>query len=140
MSKQVQSHIEAGEARIVEAPVAAPRIDRSFNLPTSLFGATVGCYLAFIGVMAIGFGNPGLLIPMVIFVGFIVAGFGVPALFTRLNGNDSAPLTNGQFEREGIATNTGRLAPRDARAQVLILPVLVVFWGIAISVIAALVS
>jgi hypothetical protein len=37
-------------------------------------------------------------------------------------------------------TNTGRLAPRDATIQVLILPVLLVCWGIAIAVIAAIVA
>ena len=140
MSQLIQTHIEAGEARIVDAPTHAPEIDRSFNLPTGLFRTTVACYLAFIGVMALGFGNPVLVIPMVIFVGFIIAGFGVPAVFTRLKGNTSEPLTSDQFKREGIATNTGRLASRDATAQVLILPVLLVCWGIAAAVIAAVVS
>jgi hypothetical protein len=37
-------------------------------------------------------------------------------------------------------TNTGRLAPRDATIQVLILPVLLVTWGLAVAVIAAVVT
>jgi hypothetical protein len=37
-------------------------------------------------------------------------------------------------------TNTGRLAPRDAAVQMLILPVLLVVWGLAVAVIAAVVS
>ncbi len=65
--------------------------------------------------------------------------FGVPALWTRLAGNTSAPQTMGEFEARGIQTNTGRLAARDATIQVLILPVLLVVWGLAIAVIAALV-
>jgi hypothetical protein len=80
-----------------------------------------------------------LAIPMAIFVVFIIAGFGVPALWTRLAGNTSAPQTMGEFEARGIQTNTGRLAARDATIQVLILPVLLVVWGLAIAVIAALV-
>jgi hypothetical protein len=37
-------------------------------------------------------------------------------------------------------TNTGRLSARDATTQVLILPVLLVIWGIAVAVIAAIVA
>lgn len=142
MSKQIQEQIESGKARIVGAPtnVAAVQIDRSFNLPGGLYAATVGCYLAFLGVLAVAFLNPVLVIPMVIFALFIVAGFGVPAIFTRLKGNDSEPMTMGEFERDGIMTNTGRLKPRDATIQVLILPVLIVAWAMAIAVIAAIVA
>lgn len=142
MSQLVQDKIASGEARIVGAPASAktPEIDRSFGLPADLFGKTVACYLAFLGVMAAAFGNPGLIIPMAIFAFFIVAGFGVPTIWARLKQNDSKPLTQGQFEAEGIMTNTGRLAPRDATIQVLILPVLLVLWGLAAATIAAIVA
>ncbi|MEE4337207.1 hypothetical protein [Erythrobacter sp.] len=148
MSKQVQDIIARGEARIVDAPAIAPAAtpavnperDRSFGLPAALYGGTVACYLGFIGITAMAFGNPGLAIPMTIFALFIVAGFGVPAIFTRLKGNDSKPLTLGQFESFGIVTHTGKLAPRDAAVQVLLLPVLVLFWGLTAAIIAALVS
>jgi len=146
MSKQVQDILARGDARIVEAPVAPVMDaaeygrDRSFGLPTALYGGTVACYLGFIAVTAMAFGNPALTIPMVIFALFIVAGFGVPAIFTRLKGNDSKPLTFGQFEDVGIMTHTGRLAPRDAKVQVLLLPVLVLCWGLVAVTIAAIVS
>ncbi|MEM8724959.1 MAG: hypothetical protein AAGE86_05485 [Pseudomonadota bacterium] len=151
MSKQVKDIIARGEARIVGAPeakAAAPRhqveVDRNFELPTGLFVATAGCYLAFLAITGAAFANPVLIIPMAIFALFIVAAFGVPAIWTRLkkNGlepNDTDPLTMGQFETKGIMTNTGRLAPRDATIQVLILPVLIVLWGLAAVTIAALV-
>jgi hypothetical protein len=58
----------------------------------------------------------------------------------RLKGNRSKPLTLGQFESFGIMTHTGKLAPRDAAVQVLLLPVLVLFWGLTAAIIAALVS
>ncbi|MFL0357075.1 hypothetical protein ACI5KX_11435 [Erythrobacter sp. GH1-10] len=139
MSKLVHDHLSRGEARIVDAPRKAPEVDRSFGIPTGFYATTVACYFAFIALMAAGFGNPGLVIPMVIFAVFIVAGFGVPAIFTRLKGNDSQPLTMGKFAQEGIMTHTGRLAPRDAAIQMLILPVLVVLWACAAVTIAALV-
>ena len=148
MSKQVHDHIARGEARIVEAPARGlfgerrnqVEHDRNFELPTALYAATVGLYLAFIAVMFAGFGNPGLILPMAIFAVFIVAGFGVPAVWTRLRGNVSKPMTLGGFGHKGIMTHTGRLAPRDATIQMLILPVLIVLWGFTTVVIAAIVS
>ena len=146
MSKQVQDIIARGEARVVEAPIARKEVqreqvevDRSFGMPAGLYAATVACYLAFIGLMFAGFSSPGLVIPMAIFAVFIVAGFGVPAVYTRLKGNESKPLTMGKFGQAGIMTHTGRLAPRDAAIQMLILPVLIVLWACAAVTIAALV-
>jgi len=146
MAEHLKHQLDIGKARIVEAPrvdnITSPAvyIDRSFNLPKELYFGTVAGYLGFLALMSVAFINPVLIIPMVIFVGFIVAGFGVPAIFTRLKGNDSKAMTWDEFESRGIMTNTGKLAPRDAAVQVLILPALIVMWGIAIVTIAALVS
>ena len=143
MSHIVHDLLAKGEARIVEAPEAAPRhqveTDRNFGLPTALYGATVAGYLGFLLVVGTAFANPVLAIPMAIFVVFIIAGFGVPAIWTRLAGNTSEPQTLGEFEAKGIQTHTGRLAAKDASIQVLILPVLLVVWGLAVAVIAAVV-
>jgi len=145
MSHIVHDLIARGEARVVELPEAAihprPQVesDRNFGLPKALYGATVACYLGFLAVVGTAFANPELAIPMAIFVVFIIAGFGVPALWTRLAGNASAPATLGEFGLKGIMTHTGRLAPRDATVQMLILPVLLVCWGLAVAVIAAVV-
>jgi len=144
MSHIVHDLLAKGDARIVEAPDAAPvrhqvEADRNFGLPTALYGATVAGYLGFLLVVGSAFANPVLAIPMAIFVVFIVAGFGVPALWTRLAGNTSEPQTLGEFEAKGIQTATGRLAAKDASIQVLILPVLLVVWGCAVAVIAAVV-
>lgn len=103
------------------------------------YAATAACYLGFLLVVGTAFANPKLAIPMAIFVAFIVAGFGVPAVWTRLAGNTSAPQTMGEFALKGIMTHTGRLAPQDATIQLLILPVLLVVWGVVVAVIAAVV-
>jgi hypothetical protein len=141
MSHIVHDLLARGDARIVAQPEAAPRhqveTDRNFGLPTALYGATVGGYLGFLVIVGSAFANPVLAIPMAIFVLFIIAGFGIPALWTRLAGNTSEPQTLGEFEARGIMTATGRLAARDATIQVLILPVLLVCWGLAVAVIAA---
>jgi hypothetical protein len=146
MSHIVHDRIAAGDARIVAQPEAEAavrdrhEVDRNFGLPKALYGATVACYLGFLAVVGTAFANPTLAIPMAIFVVFIVAGFGVPAIWTRLAGNTSEPQTLGEFEQRGIMTNTGRLSAREATIQMLILPVLLVVWGLTVAVIAAIVT
>ena len=116
-------------------------VDRTFGMPTRLYGVTVGLYLGFLAIMAAGMRSPGLFIPMAIFTLFIVAGFGVPALWTRLQ-----PATRSRapdwsaFRSDGIMTHTGRLAPRDASIQMLILPVLILCWALACVTIVAFVA
>ncbi|MEQ5787046.1 hypothetical protein J3454_03995 [Erythrobacter sp. NFXS35] len=143
MSHIVHDLIARGDARVVEQPATVRHqveTDRNFGLPTALYGATVGCYLGFLVIVGSAFANPVLAIPMAIIVLLIAAFFAVPAMWTRLAGNTTQPQTRGDFETRGIMTNTGRLAPRDATIQVLILPVLLVVWGLAIAVIAAIVA
>lgn len=144
MSKHITQDFIAEKARIVEAPKAASheptKVDRSFEMPAALYGATVALYLGFLAIMAAGFASPGLIIPMAIFTIFIVGGFGVPMVWTRLAPDTKQrALSWGEFSHKGIMTHTGRLAPRDAAVQMLILPVLIVVWGLVVVTIAALV-
>lgn len=146
MSHTVQDLIARGDARVVKQPATAPVVrhqveaDRNFGLPRALYGATITCYLGFLVIIGTAFANPGLAIPMAICAIIIVAGFAVPAVWTRLRDNPSAPQTLGEFEARGIMTHTGRLNASEATIQVLILPVLLVVWGIAVAVIAAIVG
>lgn len=145
MSHIVHDLIARGDARIVDLP--APVVvrhqvetDRNFGLPTALYGATIACYLGFLAIVGTVFANPVLALPLAIIVLLIVAAFGVPAVWSRLRENPSAPQTLGEFKTQGIMTNTGRLSAGEATIQVLILPVLLVIWGVAVAVIAAIVA
>lgn len=143
MSHIVHDLIARGDARVVGQPETVRHqvdADRNFGLPTALFGATIACYLGFLVIVGSAFANPVLAIPMAVIVLLIVAAFGVPSIWTRLKGNPSEPQTLGEFEARGIMTNTGRLTAGEATTQVLILPVLLVCWGLAIAVIAAVVA
>jgi hypothetical protein len=114
------------------------QVERSFDLPPVLHAATVGLYLGFLGVMAFAFQDRGLIIPMAVFVMYIVMAFGVPAMWVRMKpGHASKPLGWSEFARDGINTFTGNMSAKDATGQVLILPVLILGWGLAIAVIAA---
>jgi ABC-type dipeptide/oligopeptide/nickel transport system permease subunit len=143
MSHIVHDLIARGDARVVELPAPVRHqveADRNFGLPSALYGATIACYLGFLVIVGTAFANPVLAIPMAVIALLVVAAFGVPAIWTRLKNNASAPETLGEFEAHGIMTHTGRLRAGEATAQVLILPVLLVVWGLAVAVIAAIVA
>jgi hypothetical protein len=125
-----------------DAP-ARPRnapVDRTFELPTSLYATTVALFLGFIALMAAGFAHLELAIPLAIIGFFIVIGFGIPALWTQLAPENPVSARSwARFRHEGIMTASGRTTARDATVQVLILPVLIFIWGVLTVIIAALV-
>lgn len=127
-------------AAVTAAPHVRSEIDRSFELPTGIYGATVALYLGFIGVMGLTFITPELVLPLAIFALVIVAAFGTPALWARMNpARRQGALSLDSFANRGIQTLTGHLGAGPATVQVLILPALIFLWGVAIAVIAALV-
>ena len=135
--EQIAEHAIVHDNAALRAPHA---VDRTFELPTALYAGTAGCYLAFLGVMAAGFGNPALILPMAIFVTFIVMAFAVPAMWMRMKPDHPQALTSwSRFSREGIMTAFGRSTAFAATVQVLILPVLILAWGFVAVTIAALV-
>jgi hypothetical protein len=91
--------------------------------------------------MAIGFGNPGLIMPMAIMAVFLVMFFAVPAMWVRTKPeeNRSRAKSWNRFLSEGVQTHTGHLGAGEAAVQVLILPVLILVWGLGTATIAALV-
>ncbi|MBV1918900.1 MAG: hypothetical protein KUG65_12690 [Sphingomonadaceae bacterium] len=124
-------------ATVTSAP-ARTKVDRNFGLPTGIYAATVGLYMGFIALMTVLFLNPGLVVPLVIIGGFVLLVFGLAGIWAGMNPeNETSPLSWGQFSTRGIQTLSGHLTSGEAMAQVLILPVLIVVWGIAIAVIVA---
>ncbi|PZU58809.1 MAG: hypothetical protein DI547_08490 [Sphingobium sp.] len=124
--------------------VASPRValrgeyGRVFDLHPALYGLTVGAYLAYLGVMAVAFMAPDLVIPMAIFVLFVIAGFGTPALWARTASPPPGRRPDwDSFMRDGFECMTGHLSGRQTAVQVLIMPALILVWGICIAIIAA---
>ena len=62
----------------------------------------------------------------------------VPALFSRVGGNTVA-LSWPDFDDRGIMTASGHTSAREAATLVLMLPVLIFSFGVAVAIIAALV-
>lgn len=145
MSNIVHDLIARGEARIVEQPAAAPvrhqvDVDRNFGIPTMFYAIMAACYVGFLVITVTAFASPLLIVPMAVIGLFLVMFFGIPVTWCRFKDNRSAAATPGEFEAKGIMTNTGPLRSRDAAVQMLILPVLLVLWGLAAVTIAAIVS
>lgn len=115
--------------------------DRSFELPPALHVATAGLYLGFVTVLCVAFATPALLIPYGVFVFFIAAFFAVPALWARMNPEESRTQALGwlEFINRGVATLTGRTGAGEAATLVLILPLLIFCWSLAVAIIAAVV-
>jgi len=128
----------AAEAR----PNIRQDVDRSFEMPTAFYGATVALYLGFIAILGIGLSTPELAIPMAIFAIFIVGLFGAPALWLRagVEAPEAKAKSVGALMREGIMTHTGLLKGRDAAVQMMVLPVLIVVWAMTVLVIAGVVT
>ena len=137
------ARLEIADKAIVhtDLPVRRPMtVDRSFELPTGLYAAMAALFFGFVAVMAIGFGAPGMVVPTGIIVVFIACFFAVPAVLVRTHPESRRPaMTWVRFRREGIATHYGPASARDATIQVLILPVLIFLFGVAVAAIAALV-
>ncbi|RVT90821.1 hypothetical protein [Sphingomonas crocodyli] len=128
---QAQLHAAAHVAR--HSGQHAPR---TFDLPPVLHVATFGAYFAFLGFMGAAFMNAELFIPFAIFGTFIAMAFLVPGMWAKI-----APRAPGrhqswdEFMHEGIVCATGRLKGREAIAQVMVLPILIVAWSAAILII-----
>lgn len=141
MAEKLNRHQLADQADVHAAPGHQPTVvDRTFELPASLYKLTVGLFLGFIALMAVSFPNMELVIPMVIFAFFIVAGFGIPTIWATMRpDHPEKPKSWSRFQADGIQTGTGKTSASAATIQVLILPVLIFLWGVAAVSIAALV-
>ena len=143
MAERITRELIADKAIVHDTPallLPPHTVDRNFGLPTGLYVAMATLFFGFLALMTVGFGNPGLILPMAINVIFVAMFFAVPALWVRMNPeNPHATTAWAKFRREGIMTPYGRATANAAMVQVLILPVLIFLFGVAVVTIAALV-
>lgn len=124
---------------VVAPPVERACTDRTFGLPSGLHATFYGLFLAYLAVMGLGFAHPEMILPMAIFVIFTVGFYVVPMMWAVMKpDNESGAMNMGELLGRGIETNTGHSSGTAAIAQVLVLPVLILFWGVAAVTIAAL--
>jgi hypothetical protein len=109
----------------------------TFDLPPLLYGLTIGAYIAYLGVMSLAFMEPQLVLPMIICVLTVVAAFLTPGLWAGVETPAKARQSWNDFAYGGFQCMTGRVSGGSAALQVLILPGLILLWGVAIAIIAA---
>ncbi len=128
----------AEQAILHEAPVLATTVDRTFEVPTGLYLVMAGLFFAAAGVMALGFAAPMMVVPTGIIAVFIAMFFAVPAMWVRMKPDNPQRATSWErFRRHGIMTPYGRSSANAAATQMLILPALILLWGLAVVTIAA---
>lgn len=126
---------EIAKVSRIEQPNAAA--GHVFDLPPVLHGVTVACYFGFLGVLAAAFGGRDMVIPFAIFFLFVAMGFAVPAMWAWIAPPKGRVPGWSDFRYRGIECATGHLSAGAAIGQVLILPVLILLWSVAVAVIAA---
>jgi hypothetical protein len=131
---------ETAPASVVPAPPARPnRVDRVFDLHPALHIATFGAFALYLAVMWAAFGEKDLLISFGIFAVFIAGFFFVPAAWTRIDVREGPLASWGDFMREGFDCLTGHLTAKETIAQVMIMPAMLLFWGVCVAAIKAFV-
>ena len=124
---------------IVAPPSPRACEDRNFELPPALLLAVFGLFMAFLGVMSIGFMEPSLVLPMVVNVIFVAAFAFVPAKWATMKpAKTDRAKSWAEFREHGIQTATGHASAGEAAVLVLVLPFLIFCWAIAAVSIAAL--
>jgi hypothetical protein len=127
-------------SEVVPAPAAQAWQDYTFELPPALHFATGALFIGFVSVLSLAFANPEMAVPFGIFIAFIGAFFAVPAIFVRSAPEGSARARRwADFMEKGVAVEHGRCTGREASILVLMLPVLIFCWALAIATIATLV-
>lgn len=139
MTRRYQLDVLAKRQEIVAPPAQRSCQDHSFEMPTGLYWASAAFLFGFVAVTSIGFATPGLIIPVGIIAFFLGMFFAIPALFVRSAPKDSRrSLSWSKLMERGIDTATGRTSGGEAVVLLLILPVLIFCWGLAVVAIAAL--
>ena len=142
MAERFTRQLIAEKAIVHDTPVLAlpASFDRSFELPTGLYVTMAALFFAAAGVMAFGFAAPAMIVPTGIIAVFIAMFFAVPAMWVRMKPDNAKPASTwAKFQRHGVMTPYGRTTARDATVQMLILPTLILVWGLAVVTIAAVV-
>ena len=125
---------------IVAPPAVRACEDQSFELPTVIYIAMAAMFAGFIVVLSLAFHGGYMAVVYGVIFAFIAAFFAVPALFPLQTPKASRPraLSLFDFGHRGIATATGRATARDATVLVLLLPFLILCFGIAVATIASI--
>lgn len=126
------------QGAIVSPPAERACRDQSFELPTGIYIAMASMFAGFVAILALAFRGQMALSYAVIFA-FISVFFAVPSLLARAGPQErrTKALSWLDFSDKGIVTANGLASAKDATILILLLPFLILCFGIAVAVIAA---
>lgn len=136
----------AAESRAIEVwqehpmdyavPARASQERRTFDLPPSIWYVMFLSYAVFFVAMIAAVGRDGSALFMVaISIAYAVMYFGTAAALNSVGAADRPATRPGDID-----TATGKLSYWGAYAQILTVPLMIAFFGCAVSIISALVS
>jgi hypothetical protein len=139
MTTRQKPEVLIARDEIVAAPVQRACDDQSFELPGGLYVAMATMFAGFIAVLALAFRGGHMAVAYGVIFAFIALYFAIPAIFPQMKPEDrTRALSWAMFRYKGIHTATGRSSAAEATVLVLLLPFLVLCFGIAVATIAAL--
>jgi hypothetical protein len=122
---------------VVAAPAERACTDQSFELPGRIYVAMALMFAGFVTVLSLALRGGHMAVSYGVILAFIAAFFAVPSAFPGLAGNGGRKaLSWFDFRDRGIATATGHASAREATILVLLLPCLILCFGIAVAIIA----
>lgn len=129
------------QGEIVSAPAGRACRDQSFDLPTGIYIAMATMFTGFVAVLGLAFRGGHMAVVVGVIFAFIAAFFAVPATFSTVAAGETTTkaLSWFEFADRGVMTATGRTSAREATTLVLLLPFLILLFGIAVATIASLV-
>jgi hypothetical protein len=128
----------AEQLRPARAPLGRKRGERTFELHPAVHAMVIGAYVAFAAILCTAFMGPDLVVPMGIVFISIAALFITPGLWARVNPDDGLRKQSwGEFLQEGVECLTGHLTARQALAQIMVLPGLMVGLALVFAAIKA---
>ena len=140
MSLRQSQELLFARDEIVAAPPKRACEDQSFELPAGLYIAMATMFAGFVAVLSFAFNSGHMAVAYGVIFAFIAAYFTIPALFPRMAPASAAKgLRFFEFGHRGIATATGRASALEATILVLLLPFLILCFGIAVATIAIVV-
>lgn len=140
MTSRVNLKVLDARNEVVAPPAVRACNDQSFELPAGMFVAMALMFAGFVGVLAFSFrANMGVSYGVIF--AFLTAYFAVPAIFPRMARGHRATksLDWSSFRENGVQTATGHSTSLEATTLILLLPFLILCFGIAVVTIAALV-
>lgn len=128
MSVHQPAEILEQKARIHAAPLLRRnRHERVFDLHPGVHAMVIGAWFAFVAILLVAFMGPDLVVPAGICILGVASLFVTPGLWAKVKGDDGLPRQSwSEFMDEGVATYTGHLEAKEALAQIMILPALLI--------------